>query len=93
MDVKKVAKLAHLEMDDSEAAVYQPQLESIVAYIEQLNELDTSAVEPMTGGLTAEGAATDTSRKDAPHESLGQANATSQAPAAVEGHFKVPKVL
>lgn len=93
MDVKKVAKLAHLDIDDAEAAVYQPQMESIVAYIEQLNELNTDSVEPMTGGLTAEGLATETSREDVPHGSLGQDAATSQAPSAVAGHFRVPKVL
>lgn len=93
MDVKQVAKLAHLEISDEDAAVYQPQMENIVAYIETLNELDTSGVEPMTGGLTAEGSATDTRREDVPHGSLGQESATSQAPAAVAGHFRVPKVL
>lgn len=93
MDVKKIAKLAHLNIDDAEAAVYQPQMESIVAYIEQLNELDTGSVEPMTGGLTAEGVATSTSREDVAHQSLGQESATSQAPSAVAGHFRVPKVL
>ena len=93
MDVKKVAKLAHLEISDDEAAVYQPQMENIVTYIETLSELDTSGVEPMTGGLTAEGAATDTRRDDVAHGSLGQESATSQAPSAVAGHFRVPKVL
>lgn len=93
MDVKEVAKLAHLSISDEEAALYQPQLESIVAYIEQLSVLDTSAVEPMTGGLTPEGAATAALRDDAPHESLGQEAATDQAPSAVAGHFRVPKVL
>jgi aspartyl-tRNA(Asn)/glutamyl-tRNA(Gln) amidotransferase subunit C len=93
MDVKNVAKLAHLRISDEEAAVYQPQMEGILAYIEQLNGLDTSDVEPMTGGLTAEGAATETLRDDSVGESLGQDAAVSQAPSAVAGHFRVPKVL
>lgn len=93
MDVKKIAKLAHLDIDETEAAVYQPQMESIVAYIEQLNGLDTDSVEPMTGGLTVEGLATETAREDSPHGSLGQEAATGQAPSAVAGHFRVPKVL
>jgi len=66
---------------------------SIVKYIEQLNELDTDNIEPMLGGLTAEGEVTDTRREDVPHESLGQKNALKEAPSAVEGHFQVPKVL
>lgn len=93
MDVRKIAKLAHLEITDEEVALYTPQMANIVAYVEQLNELDTSDVEPMLGGLTDEGKATATTRSDAPHESLGQKKALDQAPSAVAGHFQVPKVL
>jgi aspartyl-tRNA(Asn)/glutamyl-tRNA(Gln) amidotransferase subunit C len=93
MDVKKIAKLAHLEITEEEVALYTPQMANIVAYVEQLNELDTKNVEPMLGGLTGEGEATETMRADVPHESLGQQKALDQAPAAVEGHFRVPKVL
>ena len=93
MDVRKVAKLAHLEITDAEVALYTPQMANIVAYIEQLNELDTSQIEPAIGGLTPEGEATKTSREDIPQRSLGQKLALEQAPSAVEGHFQVPKVL
>ena len=93
MDVKNIAKLAHLEITDEEIAVYTPQMANIVAYIEQLNELDTENVEISLGGLTPEGEATDTSRADVPHESLGQKNALAEAPSAVDGHFQVPKIL
>lgn len=93
MDVKNIAKLAHLEITEEEVALYTPQMANIVAYVEQLNELDTKDVEPMLGGLTAEGEATETIRADVPHESLGQQKALDQAPAAVGGHFQVPKVL
>lgn len=93
MDVRKVAKLAHLEITDEEVAMFEPQMASIVAYVEQLNELDTSNIEPMLGGLTKEGEETDTRRADTPHESLGQKNALKEAPSATEGHFQVPKVL
>ena len=93
MDVRKIANLAHLEITDEEVALYTPQMASIVAYVEQLNELDTANVEPMLGGLTKEGEATETIRTDAPHESLGQEKALDQAPSKVSGHFQVPKVL
>ena len=93
MDVRKIAQLAHLEITDEEVALYTPQMANIVEYVEQLNELDTENVEPMLGGLTKEGEATDTRREDVPHESLGQKKALDQAPAAVGGHFQVPKVL
>lgn len=93
MDVRHVAKLAHLEITDEEVAIYSPQMADIVKYIEQLNELDTGDIEPMLGGLTAEGEATATIREDDAGGSLGQKAALSQAPSAVEGHFQVPKVL
>jgi len=80
-------------LTDEERRELTPQLASIVAYVEQLNELDTSAAEPALGGLTAEGAQTDAAREDAPLPSLGQTLALDQAPDAASGHFRVPKVL
>ena len=93
MDVRKIAQLAHLEITDEEVALYTPQMANIVEYVEQLNELDTENVEASLGGLTAEGEATNTTRRDVPHESLGQSKALDQAPSAVGGPFQVPKVL
>ena len=93
MDIKNIAKLAHLEISEDEIALYTPQIKNIVNYIEQLNELNTESIEPAIGGLTVEGAVTRTVRKDVPHQSLGQKSALDQAPSAVAGHFQVPKVL
>ncbi|MBL8124679.1 MAG: Asp-tRNA(Asn)/Glu-tRNA(Gln) amidotransferase subunit GatC [Pyrinomonadaceae bacterium] len=93
MDVRQVAKLAHLEITDEEVALYSPQMANIVKYVEQLNEIDTDNVEPMLGGLTAEGEGTKTGRPDEPHSSFSQAEALSEAPSGVAGHFQVPKVL
>ncbi len=93
MDVRKVATLAHLEISDEEVALYTPQMVEIVKYVEQLNELDIEEIEPMLGGLTDEGAATDTTREDIPRESFAQQDALKEAPSAVAGHFQVPKVL
>lgn len=93
MDIRKIAKLAHLEITDEEVAVYEPQMAEIVKYVEQLNSLDTANIEAATGGFTLEGEKTDTVRTDEKHDSLGQKLALDQAPSAVEGHFQVPKVL
>ncbi|CAN5355882.1 Asp-tRNA(Asn)/Glu-tRNA(Gln) amidotransferase subunit GatC [soil metagenome] len=93
MDVRKVAKLAHLEISDAEVELYTPQMANIVKYVEQLNELDIGDIEPMLGGLTTEGQATQTIREDVPGGSLRQEAALSQAPSGVAGHFQVPKVL
>ncbi len=93
MDVRQVAKLAHLEITDDEVAMYTPQMADIVKYIEQLNELDTDNIEPMLGGLTDEGKATQAIRDDVIVSSFGQETALSEAPSGVAGHFQVPKVL
>ena len=62
-DIQKIAALAHLEITDEELHTLAPQVASIVAYVEQLSQLDTSAVEPAIGGLTPEGERTDAARK------------------------------
>ena len=93
MDVRKVAKLAHLEITDEEEAIYTPQMDEIVAYVELLNELDTSKVEVSIGGLTAESESTKADRDDLKLQSLGQEKALEEAPEAVEGHFRVPNIL
>jgi len=92
-DIRKIAKLAHLEITEAEVAIYTPQMANIVEYVEQLNELDTEKVEPAIGGLTPEGEATVTTREDVAHKSLGQELALDQSPTASHGHFRVPKVL
>ncbi|HEV7684304.1 MAG TPA: Asp-tRNA(Asn)/Glu-tRNA(Gln) amidotransferase subunit GatC [Pyrinomonadaceae bacterium] len=92
-DVEKVAQLAHLEITKEELKIFAPQIADIVAYVEQLNALDTSNIEPALGGLTPEGEATDSSRDDVPAPSLGQKTALAEAPDAAAGHFRVPKVL
>ena len=92
-DIRKIASLAHLEVTDEEVRTLAPQVASIVAYVEQLNELDTSAVEPALGGLTPEGERTAASREDAARPSLGQQLALEQAPEPAHGHFRVPKVI
>jgi aspartyl-tRNA(Asn)/glutamyl-tRNA(Gln) amidotransferase subunit C len=92
-DIEKIAALAHLEITDEELRTLAPQVAAIVAYVEQLNELDTSAVEPAIGGLTPEGERTRASREDATRPSLGQGLALEQAPEPSHGHFRVPKVI
>jgi aspartyl-tRNA(Asn)/glutamyl-tRNA(Gln) amidotransferase subunit C len=92
-DIEKIAQLAHLEITDEERRAFTPQIAEIVAYVEQLNELDTSSIEPSMGGLTPEGERTDATREDAVVPSLGQELALDQAPDPASGHFRVPKVL
>ena len=92
-DIEKIAQLAHLEITDEERRIFAPQIAEIVSYVEQLNEIDTSAIEPALGGLTPEGERTKSSRADEVQPSLGQKVALDQAPDPASGHFRVPKVL
>ena len=92
-DVEKVAQLAHMDITPAELKVFAPQMADIVAYVEQLNAIATSNVEPSLGGLTPESEQTDSSRDDEVTASLGQKVALAEAPDAAEGHFRVPKVL
>jgi aspartyl-tRNA(Asn)/glutamyl-tRNA(Gln) amidotransferase subunit C len=92
-DIEKIAQLAHLEITDDERHTFAPQIADIVAYIEQLNQIDTSTIAPALGGLTPEGEQAEVSRKDEVQPSLGQKVALEQAPDPASGHFRVPKVL
>jgi aspartyl-tRNA(Asn)/glutamyl-tRNA(Gln) amidotransferase subunit C len=92
-DVEKIAQLAHMEITSEELKIFAPQMADIVAYVEQLNQVATSNIEPSLGGLTPEGKATDSAREDQAMPSLGQKLALDQAPDGAEGHFRVPKVL
>ncbi|HKP47912.1 MAG TPA: Asp-tRNA(Asn)/Glu-tRNA(Gln) amidotransferase subunit GatC [Pyrinomonadaceae bacterium] len=92
-DVEKVAQLAHMEITADELKIFAPQMADIVAYVEQLNALNTRDIEPSLGGLTPEGETTDSSRADEVLPSLGQETALAEAPDAASGHFRVPKVL
>ena len=92
-DIEKIAQLAHLEISREELQLFAPQIADIVTYVEQLNEVDTSNIEPALGGLTPEGERTASTRNDAVAPSLGQKLALEQAPDAASGHFRVPKIL
>ncbi|HKP10810.1 MAG TPA: Asp-tRNA(Asn)/Glu-tRNA(Gln) amidotransferase subunit GatC [Blastocatellia bacterium] len=88
-----MAELARLELSDSEADSFTDQLSAILGYIDQLNELDTADVPPMSHCSTAGGDAEYARRDDVVRPSIGQQVATANAPDAEAGYFKVPKVI
>jgi aspartyl-tRNA(Asn)/glutamyl-tRNA(Gln) amidotransferase subunit C len=92
-DIEKIAQLAHLEITREELQIFAPQITDIVAYVEQLNEIDTHDVTPALGGLTPAGEGTESTRPDEVRPSLGQKTALAEAPDALAGHFRVPKIL
>jgi aspartyl-tRNA(Asn)/glutamyl-tRNA(Gln) amidotransferase subunit C len=86
IDVEHVAKLASLTLAAGEASTLARELSAIVAYVAQLETLDTSGVEP-TANVQLTSAAF---REDALVPSLSHEDALSQAPRAEEDGFAVP---
>ena len=92
--VAKIASLARIKMSDEELARMAPELSQILDWVEQLGEVDTSQVEPMTAVIP------NTLRLrddviDADPLTGGNKRATvlANAPAAEHGFFGVPKVI
>jgi len=99
-DVSYVAELAHLELTAEERARMLKDLNSILDYIDRLNQLDTTNVEPMAqvasryGSPQKEGAAfAVVLRADEPKPCLPREDALRNAPASDGAFFKVPKVI
>jgi aspartyl-tRNA(Asn)/glutamyl-tRNA(Gln) amidotransferase subunit C len=91
-DVRYVADLAHLELTDEEVKKYLPQLDSTLQYVEKLNELDTTAIEPMAQ-VTYPGSENASLRADQPRRCFTQDEALANAPESGAGCFKVPRVI
>ena len=91
-DVLKVAALANLELSDAEVETYRGQLDDILTYIEKLNEVDTSNVEPMTQVVAA---STDgsTLRDDFVVRSDVITDVLMGAPDPAPLYFRVPRVI
>src|SRR6266849_1643549 len=89
--VEAVAALAHLELEPSEIELFARQLGDILAYADQVQQIDTTGVPP-TASVVARLAA---DRADEVRPSLDRDDALANAPdAALEaGFFKVPRVI
>ncbi len=101
-DVSYVAELAHLELTEDERTRMLKDLNSILEYIDKLNELDTSNVEPMAqvaSRLDDAGKASGAEgfgyamRADEPCPCLPREEALRNAPVSDGVFFKVPKVI
>jgi aspartyl-tRNA(Asn)/glutamyl-tRNA(Gln) amidotransferase subunit C len=91
-DIRKVAELANLALTEDEIARMAKDLSGILTHVDELNELDTTGVEPMSQVLfDAEDVAT--LREDHERTPLSNHDALANAPVAGAGYFKVPKVI
>ncbi|MGD8786757.1 MAG: Asp-tRNA(Asn)/Glu-tRNA(Gln) amidotransferase subunit GatC [Phycisphaerales bacterium] len=87
--VEKVAKLSRLELTKDEIEEFTGQLSAILGYVEKMNELDTTDVEPLAHCLPIN----NVFREDQVKDSLGTERVLSNAPQRDEEFFKVPKIL
>ncbi|MDH4069652.1 MAG: Asp-tRNA(Asn)/Glu-tRNA(Gln) amidotransferase subunit GatC [Ignavibacteria bacterium] len=88
-DVDHVAKLANLSFSDEEKQTLVGELNAILDYMEQLNELDTSNVDPLSHVIEL----SNVFRDDELKPGLSREEALRNAPQRSEKFFKVPKVL
>lgn len=87
--VKRVARLARIAVSDAEAEALKAELNTILGFVEQLNEVDVTGVEPMTSVIAMEMKA----RPDVVTEGGEAAKILANAPAREGDFFVVPKVV
>ena len=87
-DVEHVAKLARLELTEEEKEKFTKQLGAILEYAQQMNEIDTTGVEPMNHPIDFSNVMReDVARYDCTREEL-----MANAPEVEQDYFKVPKI-
>ena len=87
--VKRVARLARIAVSAEDAERMTGELNAILGFVEQLNEVDVSGVEPMTSVTPMEMK----KRQDAVTDGNKAADIVANAPATEENFFLVPKVV
>jgi aspartyl-tRNA(Asn)/glutamyl-tRNA(Gln) amidotransferase subunit C len=89
MDVGYVAKLACMELTEEEKSLFQSQLDQVLEYVEQLNDLDVRDVEPTAHAIPVYNVL----RDDEAGQSLPHESVMNNAPAVTEDQIRVPKII
>ena len=89
IDVNYVAHLARLSLTPEEAKKYGAQLGQVLGYIEKLNEVDVTGIEPTAHAFPL----INVTRPDEIRPSLDHEEAMRNAPAKANGLFIVPKIV
>ena len=87
--VRHIAKLARIAMSDAEAEAFVPELNNILGWVEQLQEVDVTGIEPMTAVIPNKLRL----RDDVVTDGGIQDQVLANAPVAEHGFFAVPKVI
>ena len=88
-DVRKVAKLARLNLPEDKITTYTEQLESILGYVSQLEQVDTTGVPETTRAVEV----TNVTRQDDVNLTPIREEILNQAPQREGDFFRVPKIL
>lgn len=88
-DVEYVARLARLELSDTEKVLFADQMGAILGYADKLKELDTKGIVPTSHAVPIENAF----REDIVGSSIGLEKALANAPERSGSFFAVPKVI
>ncbi len=88
-DVAHLARLARIDIPESELDHYASQLDAILEAVDKVSGLDTSGVEPMSHPVKME----NVFREDIPAPSLNAQQALAGAPAVEDSRFRVPRIL
>ena len=88
-DVRYTAQLARLDLSEEEIAKFQSQLSQVLAYVEKLEQVDVSSVEPTAHA----NAVFNVFREDKERDWFTPEDALANAPRAANGLFIVPKVI
>jgi aspartyl-tRNA(Asn)/glutamyl-tRNA(Gln) amidotransferase subunit C len=87
--VRHIAELARLEFNEEELEAFTRQMDSILAYFDKLNEVDTKAITPTSHAITVG----NVFREDEVTESISTESCLENAPEKEGGCFRVPKII
>ena len=87
--INKIARLSRIKLDDKESEDYIKDLNSILDWVEQLNEVNTDNIEPLSNISSS----VLPKREDTPKDANSSDEILENAPDKLEGFFAVPKVV
>ncbi len=88
-EVRHVADLARLDMDDESIGIFSGQISNILQYVDMLNQVDTENIPPTSHAISL----TNAFREDEVHLHLNRDLGLLNAPEKEDGYFIVPKVI
>ena len=89
ISIEHLSRLSRLSVSDDEKILFANQIDSILNYMDKLNELDTGNVEPTSHVILLSNVV----REDLPRDSLNRQDALMNAPDKTDKFYRVPKII